>query len=252
MYHYGNQTNISFYLQKIYNGADDAECQIRMRARWNREILQFNCGYTISSSKWSSANSRCKKNSFNKKGFSSSDINKELNRLEELANDIFKSFEVLEAMPGKKDYKNAFNLQNGKVSGVENQELTFDKCFSEFVATQSSMNSWAYRTLYAFNTLKKHMKNFNEALSMNEMNSSVYIKFLEYLINNEKLRNTTILKSWKLLKWFLKWADKNGYLGNKDYMDFNPHLKDVRDKEIVFLTWDELMAVYNLGLVDKK
>lgn len=44
--------NISFYLQKIYNGADDAECQIRMRVRWNGEILQFNCGYTIASSKW--------------------------------------------------------------------------------------------------------------------------------------------------------------------------------------------------------
>lgn len=55
-----------------------------------------------------------------------------------------------------------------------------------------------------------------------------------------------------MLKWFLKWADKNGYLENKDYMDFNPHLKDVRDREIVFLTWDELMAVYNLHFPDGK
>ncbi len=44
--------NISFYIQKTYNGTDDAECQILMRACWNGEILQFNCGYTIASSKW--------------------------------------------------------------------------------------------------------------------------------------------------------------------------------------------------------
>ena len=99
--------NISFYLQKIYNGADDAECQIRMRVRWNGNILQFNCGYKIGQSKWSTASSRCKKNTFNKRGIPSSEINKELNRLEELAEDVFKTFEVKEQFPDKQEYKYA-------------------------------------------------------------------------------------------------------------------------------------------------
>lgn len=244
--------NISFYLQKIYNGADDAECQIRMRVRWNGEILQFNCGYTISSSKWSSANSRCKKNSFNKKGYPSSDINKELNRLEELAQDVFKSFEVQGIIPGKQEYKDKFNLGNGKSLGIMQADKSFGKCILEFVSEQASVNSWTEGTIYKFRTLKRHLKNFKQDIKMSDFGNRMFVNFFDYMISTAGLRNATVQKYWKLLKWFLKWADKNGYLENKDYMDFNPHLKDVRDREIVFLTWDELMAVYNLHFPDGK
>lgn len=54
--------NISFFLQKVYNSGDDAESQIRMRVRWNGNVLQFNCGFTIAPSKWNTDISRCKKN----------------------------------------------------------------------------------------------------------------------------------------------------------------------------------------------
>lgn len=244
--------NISFYLQKVYNNGDDAECQIRMRVRWNGNVLQFNCGYTIAQSKWSVASSRCKRNTFNKRGVPSSEINKELNRLEVLAEDVFKSFEVKERVPGKEEYKCAFNAQNGKLVGLEQQSMTFDKCFSEFVSSQSTINSWTNATIYKFRTLKKHLSGFNADLSLSELNISFYTHFIEYMVETVKLRNSSSLKMWDLFKWFLKWADKNGYLENKDYIDFNPHLKDVRDKEVVFLTWDELMAVYNLRFPEGK
>lgn len=243
---------ISFYLQKIYNGADDAECQIRMRVRWNGNVLQFNCGYTIAQPKWSAASSRCKRNAFNKKGVASAEINKELNRLEALADDVFKSFEVQESMPDKLDYKRAFNALNGKDPDVGARGNVLDRCFYDFISSQSAINSWANKTIHAFRTLRNHLNNFNPGISMAELNEDVYAKFIVYLLDNVGLRNTTATKTWKLLKWFLRWADKNGYLENKDYLDFNPHLKDVRDKEIVFLTWDELMAVYNLRFPEGK
>lgn len=244
--------SISFFLQKVYNSGDDAESQIRMRVRWNGNILQFNCGFTIAPAKWIAENSRCKKNSFNKKGYSSADINKELNRLEELAQDVFKSFEVQELIPGRQEYKDEFNQRNGKLMGNNPKEITLDKCLLEFVSTQGTINSWTDGTMYKFRTLKKHLKEFKPDIKISDFGNSLYMGFIAYLINTAGLRNNSALKNWKLLKWFLKWADRNGYIENRDYLDFDPHLKNVRDKEVVFLTWDELMKVYNLHFPDNK
>ena len=244
--------SISFYLQKVYNSTNNGESQIRMRVRWNGNIAQFNCGYTINPNKWDSSTSRCRKNSFNKKGFSSSDINKELLRLEDLAQDVFKSFEVIECIPSVEMYKNAFNAQNGKNIGIAKAEKTVDECLLEFVSEQSSINSWSDGTIYKFNTLKKHLKEFKPDVKMSDFKSSFYIHYIEYLLDVVKVRNTSAIKSWKIFQWFLRWADKKGYLENKEYIDFEPRLKTVKDKEVVYLTWDELMRVYNLNFPDNK
>lgn len=244
--------SISFYLQKVYNSTNNGEAQIRIRIRWNGNIAQFNCGYTIETKKWSSNLSRCKKNVFNEKGISSADINKELNRLEDLANDVFKSFEVQDMIPTTNEYKNAFNIQNGKKVGILQQEKTFDSCFLEFVSTQSSLNAWADSTIYKFNTLKKHLKSFNPDLNLSTFNTDFYLNFIQYLRDVAHLQNTSILKTWKMLTWFLRWADKKGYITNKEYLDFKPGLKTVKDKEVVYLTWDELMKVYNLCFPNNK
>lgn len=244
--------NISFFLQKVYNSGDYSESQIRMRVRWNGNMLQFNCGFTIAPSKWIAENSRCKKNSFNKKGYSSADINKELNRLEELAQDVFKSFEVQEVIPEKQEYKDLFNERNGKSVGNNPEEITLDKCLLEFVSTQGTINGWTDGTMYKFRTLKKHLKEFKPDIRISDFGNSFYVGFIAYLINTAGLRNNSALKNWKLLKWFLKWADKNGYINNRDYLDFDPHLKNVKDKEVIFLTWDELMKVHNLHFPDSK
>ena len=56
----------------------------------------------------------------------------------------------------------------------------------------------------------------------------------------------------KNLHWFLRWASDEGYLKNDDFRKFNPRLKTVTDKEVVFLTWEELMAVYSLNFPEGK
>ena len=107
--------NISFFLQKVYNTTNNGECQIRLRVRWGGNVLQFNSGFMIDSKKWDAVNSRCKRNAVNGKGYSSADINKELNHLADLAHEVFKQFEVQEHEPDKQEYKEAFNVQCGKV-----------------------------------------------------------------------------------------------------------------------------------------
>ena len=243
--------SISFYLQKVYNSTNNGECQIRMRIRWQGNVAQFNCGYTINPKKWDSASSRCKKNVFNARGFSSVDINKELLRLEALAQDVFKMFEISEVIPSPKEFKDTFNLQNGKKVGVKN-EKSVDEYIREFITEQSTIHSWSDGTKYKFFTLNKHLHEFKPDIKISDFNSDLYVKYIEYLLNVVKMKNTTAIKGWKFLQWFLRWADKCGYLSNKDYIDFVPRLKTVSDKEVVYLTWDELMQVYTLQFPEGK
>ena len=244
--------SISFYLQKVYNSTNNGESQIRMRVRWNGNVAQFNCGYTINPKKWDTSSSRCKKNCYNGKGFSSSDINKELLRLEVLAQDVFKSFEVKEIIPNLQEYKDAFNVQNGKKVGLAFKEKTLDEYVLEFISTQGVVNSWTDGTIYRFRIMKKRLSEVRPNIKMSDFNSDLYVQYIDYLINTLGLRNTTVLKAWKILKWFLHWADKKGYLEDKSYLDFIPRLKTVSDKEVIFLTWDELMLVYNFCFPEGK
>ena len=243
---------ISFFLQKVYNNTNNGESQIRMRVRWNGNVVQFNCGHTIEPKKWDSNSSRCKKNVFNKKGYPSSEINKELNRLEELAQDVFKAFEVREDSPTISTYRDTFNYMNGKNEGEDVREKTLDKCFHEFTSTQSKVNSWSDATLAKFKTLRKQLLDFGHDIKMSDFNQLLFIRFIDFLIQTKGIQNTSAQKSWKLLKWFLRWADKQGYIENKDYQDFAPRLKTVAAKEVVYLTWDELIRVYNLRFTPNK
>lgn len=65
------------------------------------------------------------------------------------------------------------------------------------------------------------------------------------------LRNSTIGKQLGFLKWFLKWSANNGYHKNMAYLSFKPKLKTT-EKRIIFLTWDELMTVYNFSIPESK
>lgn len=242
--------NISFFLQKVYNTTNNGECQIRLRVRWGGNVLQFNSGFMIDSKKWDAVNSRCKRNAVNGKGYSSADINKELNHLADLAHEVFKQFEVQEHEPDKQEYKEAFNVQCGKVSDIERK--TLDAYMLEFCLSQGSMNSWAEATYKKFNTLKNHLIKFRKGLRLSDFQTDTLMSFIEYLRDTAGLQNTSIIKMWKNLHWFLRWASDAGYLKNDDFRKFNPRLKTVTDKEVVFLTWEELMAVYSLNFPEGK
>ena len=207
-----------------------------MRIRWYGNVAQFNCGYTIDPRKWDSNSSRCKKNTFNSKQYSASEINKELNKLEELAQDTFKSFEVQERIPSLQEYKDTFNTLNGKNAGVRNDARFFKNCFTEFTSTEGSANSWADGTYLKLATLQKHLSSFQKEIVMDDFKEDFFLRFIEYLRDQVGLQNTSIIKTWRNLHWFLKWADRKGYLKNKDYQSFKLRLKTVTDKEVIFLT----------------
>lgn len=232
--------SISFFLQKVYSRTGNGEGQIRLRVRWNGNTYQANSGYTIQPERWE--NGRCKRNAFNSRGVSASDINRQLAALEGIVEDIFKAFEVADTVPSLDVFKAEFAKRTGKGGSVKDCG-NFEKALLDFVVSQERTHSWAPGTVVKFGTLRRHIRSMRGEMRMEDFNKKFYEEYISYLLRRG-LKNTYIMKFWKILTWFLRWADKNGLLEDKSYLDFTPRLKTVRDKEVVYLTWDELMKVY--------
>lgn len=232
--------SISFFLQKVYSRTGNGEGQIRLRVRWNGNTYQANSGYTIQPERWE--NGRCKRNAFNSRGVSASDINRQLAALEGIVEDIFKAFEVADTVPSLDVFKAEFAKRTGKGGSVKDCG-NFEKALLDFVVSQERTHSWVPGTVVKFGTLRRHIRSMRGEMRMKDFNKKFYEEYITYLLRRG-LKNTYIMKFWKILTWFLRWADKNGLLDDKSYLDFTPRLKTVRDKEVVYLTWDELMKVY--------
>lgn len=241
---------ISFYLQKVYT-RDSKEAQIRMRVRWDGNIAQFNVGYSIDPTKWIPESGRCKKNITNKKGTAAFDINKEIQRLESLAEDTFKSFEVMGSSPGIEEYKNAFNKANGKQSGIQSESLSVQRCFSDYVREAAKKNSWADATIMKHASIKRILCDFNPDWKIDNVNSTTLDKYYDFLISRD-MQNSTIKKHLSFLRSFFLWCNINKVLLSEDWKTFTPEIKTIRNKQVIFLTWEELIRLYELEFPEDK
>ena len=108
-------------------------------------------------------------------------------------------------------------------------------------------------TLKKYLTLKKLLTEFAQVkkyiLSFERINDSFDIAFRNFLAQDLGQVNDTISKYYDCLKVFLTWAVKKELYSGEGHKDFEaPRSK----KDVIFLSVDELMSLYNLeGLSDK-
>jgi len=62
------------------------------------------------------------------------------------------------------------------------------------------------------------------------------------------MRNTTISKYIRFLRWFLRWAYNKGHFKQNVHETFRPKFKgiDGNAKEVIYLEWEELQHLYPL------
>ncbi|MCI8954327.1 MAG: tyrosine-type recombinase/integrase [Bacteroides thetaiotaomicron] len=194
--------NIIFALEsRKKNGVPIVEnVPIRMRVIYASQRIEFTTGYRIDVAKWDADKQRVKNGCTNKLKQSASEINADLLKYYTEIQNVFKEFEVQEAMPTTQQLKDAFNLRmkDANEEQQEKEDVTFEY-FNEF--------------------------------GLNE-----YVNFLR---DKKDMRNSTIGKQMGFLKWFLRWSFKKGHHQNIAYDTFKPKLKTT-SKKVIFLTWDEL------------
>ncbi|KAA6329912.1 Tyrosine recombinase XerC [termite gut metagenome] len=96
------------------------------------------------------------------------------------------------------------------------------------------------------------MKEFNPILTFGELTKNKLSEYVLFLREKNDLRNSTLKKEFSLLVWVLNWAVEKKYCTNLEYQSFNPKLKIIKEKKVIFLTWKELMTLYNLEIPKSK
>lgn len=223
---------------------------IRMRVIYNGKRIEFTTGYRIDVSKWDTEKQRVRNGCTNKLRQAASEINADLNRYFSIIQEIFKEFEVQDTIPTTKQLKDAFNVRIG-ANRRGTDKTAFFPAFLEFLKECGSQNNWSESTYKNFEVLRSHLIGFDEAMTFDSLTEDKLGDFVDYLRETRGMRNSTIAKHLRLLKWFLRWALHKGYSDNRAFDGFKPKLKTTQ-KKVIFLTWDELTKLREYQIPESK
>ena len=222
---------------------------IRMRVIYNSKRIEIATGYRIDASKWDSNLQQVKRGCTNKLKQSATEINADLQRYGSEMQKIFKEFEIKELIPIPEQIKDIFN------SRLRNEEqpegICFMQAFDEFVSERGVQNSWTHSTYEKFAAVKNHLLEFNPSVSFKLFDEVGLNKYVLFLRDKRKMRNSTIENQLSFLKWFLRWSFGKGYTTLTAYETFKPKLKSTQ-KKVIFLTWDELTRLRECEIPESK
>lgn len=256
---------INFYLDKRPDKSGDNPIRVSISLKGKRLVTSV--GYSVSSVKWDNDKQIVKKGHINGKGIAYNVINSHLNRI----TSYFTEFEnqAILSEDSQFDLKSIYTLKFGKGSRLQNAldaqetKTLFDR-LDEFTTEMGISNQWTHSTYEKFAAIKNHLQRFNDDLTFEYLNIDGLNRFVDYLrvapLSSRKnvdgdvgsgMRNSTIGKQLGFLKWFLRWATSKGYNAEKAFEAFSPKLKNA-EKKVIFLEWEELMAVYQFKIPESK
>ena len=256
--------NINFWLDsRKKDGVPVTEnLAIRMRLSYGGKAFDYSTGFRIDSSKWDAKKQRVKNGCSNKRKETSIQINTELNRLENLLQDIFREFEFAEQKPTMDDIKTVFKQKISDGAGSssiatpeeELSEKTFWDIYDEFTKECGRKNDWTVSTYEKFAAFKNHLRSFKKFMknpSFDFFTEKGLNDMVDFFRKDCDMLNSTIGKQLGYLKWFLKWAAAKGYHSNIDYSTFKAKLKTTQTK-VIFLTDEEVKKIMDYEIPETK
>lgn len=243
---------VNFYLEKRTDKLGDAPIRVSIMMDGARVITST--GYSINPEKWDSDRHRVDKGCSNAKGFTHNVINAHLNRIEGDCIDFENNCRINKVKATAELIKQNINTKankNSKQDFVTEKEKTFFEIFDEFVKENGTSNDWTHATYEKFAAVRNHLTAFVPDVDFESFNDTGLNAYVSFLRDKKSMRNSTIGKQLGFLKWFLRWVVAKGYSSNIAFQTFKPKLKNA-EKRVVFLTWDELMTVYNFDIPQSK
>ncbi len=225
--------------------------KLRLRIRYDKYKVDFNIGYRVDIAKWSTETQRCNAGtSHGKKKSTATEINAVIQEYENFIDELFKRFEVEKNIPDAVEFRDVFNSEFRR-SGQNSADLPFFDVFDRFVKEYGTQREWEKATYTKFETMKRHLMDFNPNMSFDYLTEVGLNEFVNFLRYQKDILNSTISKYFDFLKWFLKWAKGKGYNENLAYKTFKPKLKKA-DNQIIFLDSDEIKALQAFTIPDNK
>jgi site-specific recombinase XerD len=207
------------------------------------DTLALNTGERIQPELWDKeaqrANLRKTKDKILKGSLKS--INQYLNSYENKVYDIVRSIRI-------KEFNAGFGLVTDELRKHFNRrDTSFFSVYDEFLKSKrltvnrSSMQK--YERLRSL--LFEYEKNSREKLRFDNISPLFFEKFYSFLIDKKKLLNNSAHKTIQFFKSFLIWSNTNNFTDNTSYKTFKSKSEQ---NEVIYLTEQELMALYNMKL----
>ena len=223
---------------------------IKMRVSFNGNRLDFYTGVSIDEIDWNPKYQR----SYNKRSVE----NKELEKLESIIEDIFNEFEYeLKRFPTGKELRHAFKIATNKKPDVPNVGISVLDLFDIYTQNIGTLRQWTEGRYKKYNQLKNHWELFDKNIILNELTEDNLINFIKYFQDGpldyktkkkkKPHRNTSIAKEFADFMSMISWAATKDLYSGKLHDSFEPIFKGAEGglKDLVFLSWDELMKLYN-------
>ena len=248
-----NQTDmaeVKFYLEKRKD-KDSGEVVVKnvpilLFFSFEGQRLQHYTGQRIDTAKWDTSTMRVKRNCAE-----ASSVNKELDKLKAKIADIYDKAKALEVKVSIQYFKDKLNDKKTSVSVTSKK--SFEDYFEEFLeSSKITKGGNTMRSLKSvLNVFKDFAKQTGVTLSFENINQDFYNKFLEYCFHVRGLKNNSTGKHIKDLKAFLNYATDKEYNTNLAYKK-KSFKRLVEEPEIIYLTYDELIGLYEFELNNKR
>lgn len=235
--------SIRFFLEKRKDktgGLIVKNVPLLMEVTFRGLRFRKNVGVRLNAEQWLEDTQTMKRNNFTSQGESSTEVNAKVNNLKSEVGRIMARCDVEEITP-------TVAFLTSELS-KDNKVVLISDTMDEFMSVEGTNNSWTESTIKKFTTLKNLINDFNPKLEFADITEDTLSSFVQFLLNEKKYRNSTVVKNMKLVNWFMNYATRKGYNRMLDYKDFKPKLKGANEKKVLFLKWDELMNLYNLEI----
>ena len=246
-----HRVSFSLVPRRDASALPDALQPIRIRVSYGGLRVDLRSGLSCEPSKWDASLGLMRAGTRNGNRQAAGEVNRALQGQAAQVDVILSRFEMLEGRaPTSAELLAAFNESQGRSvrGGSSDAEVIPFSALREFQREQGRLNDWTLATYNKFRALGHHLERFDARLTFGRLPAALpgFVAYLHRL----KKRNTTIQKNVQLLRWFLRWCEKRGYLASGTAAAFDPKLKgtDGNQKELVYLEWEELMALYGLDL----
>lgn len=250
---------------------------LRLRISWDHGTrFTLSVGYSIDRTdakgkpKWDGT--RCVRNTTHGEDkVPASTINKVLDQLEAQVDEAFAYFEDLDLTPTLSDLKM-------KINGIiDPDNKSIIDYYDDFLKEGETIFQWSANTLKKMKTIKRLLILFSNSLpkdrnlSFETIDNDMLQNLMAFQTKNSvsgeskneiesgksiihykgKYQNATINKNIANVKWFLSWAAQKGLYNMDKIADFKLKYKKT-ERPVIFLTWNELMKIYNYDLSKRK
>ena len=259
---------IRFYLKRGDTNKS-GECPIRADISIRGTRIQKLIGFSIGEDKWDVKREEVKKGCKNAQDRDYRVINSRISNIRT----HFSAFELtLDYQPStdqlNKEFDKAINKNSALLASINSKdapEITEQKVeeaekkerrpkvkpaaeyMDEFIREESRLKEWSWETLKMVKSFKNHLLRFKKNAGLDFYDKDGLDKFINYLRRDCGLEDNSVMKQYKNLAWFLRWAIRKGYTQVRDVETYEPVFKIVK-KPVIFLTQTELEKLYTLQI----